>query len=112
MLFKEKLQEISKQVELKHKIDRQFIEIKDKMENAAKNGYHSFTIELISLAPGTHLCLGDLEPDNFVIKTNYLDIYEQKIVDFLCNLGFNKKDIGLKNRAGIYDTIVYITVTW
>jgi hypothetical protein len=114
MTFVEELRELSESVVLRHKIERQLANIKDKMKTAASNGYRSFKIEVFSIDSRTKvLRLSDTRADNYYcVYTLNESVYMQELASFLTELGFDMSEAEIIRaiRDGYVSTI--ISVIW
>lgn len=115
MTFIEELKQLSESVVLRHKIERQLANIKDKMKSAASNGYRSFKIEVFSISNrATVLRLPDTRADNYYcVYTLNEAIYMQELDSFLTSLGFDMSEAEIIRsiKEGYYTSTV-IMVTW
>lgn len=91
MTFVDELKELSKTVELKHKLDRKFAELKSKMKTAASNGYRYFTVEIFTPnSTAEAIYLPDIRLENYYCfyATDEM-FYTSELINFLAKLGFD-----------------------
>lgn len=91
MTFVEELKELSKTVEFKHKLDRQFAELKAKMKASARSGYRYFKIEIFTIDTNARaVYLPDYRIENYYcFYTSDSAIYTGELINFLTALGFD-----------------------
>ena len=115
MTFVDELKTISDTVELQHKLDRQFAELKSKMKTAASNGYRTFQIEVFYLHKNCSITHTVAENCYvlFTHKAAAKEFYERKVIDFLCELGFNTLEIDCADHkvASCYESR-HFSVRW
>ncbi len=90
MTFVEELKQLSEKVELKHKIERQFLELMTKMKTAASNGYRCFKIEIFTIITDVSaIYLPENKNENYYcFYTHDGAIYANELTSFLDELGF------------------------
>jgi hypothetical protein len=116
MTFVEELKQLSEKVELKHKLDRQFLELKAKMKTAASNGYRCFKIEIFTIdfqALAVHLPENKAE-NYYCFYTGDGSFYTSELVSFLAKLGFDTADIAYVYSGSVSNgyTSLSATVEW
>jgi hypothetical protein len=99
MTFVDELKELSKTVELKHKLDRQFAELKARMKTAASNGYRYFKVEIFTLDAMTEaIYLPDVKLENYYcFYTTDEMFYTCELINFLAKLGFDTAELSYVN---------------
>ena len=115
MTFKEKLTDISNNIEFELDIACKCAEIQDAMEIAAKSNYRTFQIEIVRLlgngsfskatADNCFTLLSTAKPEKMALIVN-------KVKDYLVQLGFSHNDIEstpIKNST--YHAVV-LKVEW
>ena len=114
MTFIEELKQLSESVVLRHKIERQLANIKDKMKTAASNGYRSFKIEVFSIDNRAKvLRLPETRADNYYcVYTLNEAIYMQELTSFLTELGFEMSEAEIIRAIRESYISTLITVTW
>ena len=108
MTFVEELKLLSESVELKHKFDRQFTELKAKMKAAASNGYRYFKIEIFTLDSTTEaIYLPDARLENYYcVYTTDEVFYTHELINFLAKLGFDTAELSYtKNTKQGYSSL-------
>ena len=115
MTFVEELKQLSEKVELKHKLERQFMELKTKMKSAASNGYRCFKLEIFTLELDIDaVYLPENKAENYYcIYTVDGTFYTSELVSFLAKLGFDTAELTYvySGSAGSY-TSLSMTVEW
>lgn len=103
MTFVEELKELSKTVELKHRLDRQFAELKTKMKAAAHNGYRYFKIEIFTIdANAVAVYLPDYKIENYYcFYTSDSTIYTSELINFLAALGFDTAELSYVHNSEV-----------
>jgi hypothetical protein len=91
MTFVEELKQLSEKVELRHKIERQFLALKAKMKTAASNGYRCFKIEIFTLITDVGaIYLQENKNENYYcFYTHDGAFYASALDSFLDELGFD-----------------------
>jgi hypothetical protein len=115
MTFKEKLIDISNNIEFELSITRYCTDIQDAMESAAHSNYRTFQIEIIRLlgnssfskvtADNCYTIISTAKPDKMALIVN-------KVKNYLGQLGFGYNDIEstpIKNN--LYHAVV-LKVEW
>lgn len=115
MTFVEELRELSETVELQHKLDRQFADLKTKMKTVAHRGHRSFRIEVItySIADAPMRVPTNRAENYYCFFTANEEFYVKAITDFLIDLGFEYPEINYKlDATNKFYTSTLITVVW
>ena len=113
MTFVDELKKLSEKADLKHKLDRQFTELKVKMKAAASYGYHCFKIEIFTLDDALVLCLPENKEENYhCFYTTDEAFYIGELINFLAGLGFEMADfLWVKRTAASYSSMSTV-VEW
>ena len=115
MTFKEKLTDISSNLEFELTITQYCSEIKNAMEAAAYNNYRTFQIEIARLlgnssfskakADNCYIILSTAKPEKMALIVN-------KVKDYLCQLGFSYNNIeSTPIKNSMYHAVV-LKVEW
>ena len=115
MTFKEKLTNISNELEFELSIAKYCAEIQDAMEAAATSNYRTFQIEIVRLlgnssfskatADNCYTLLSTAKPDKMALIVN-------KVKDYLGQLGFSYNDIeSTPIKNSMYHAVV-LKVEW
>ena len=113
MTFVEELKKLSEKADLKHKLDRQFAELKVKMRTAASYGIHSFKIEIFTIEEAPVIYLPEIKDDNYYcFYTTDEAFYVSELINFLVGLGFDAADfLWVKQSTAGYSSMSAI-VEW